>query len=130
MAGQICLNLICPTTPRSLVNWLSGSPPAPTIHYAKKHLEGIQEGYSCLAADTIIAGAAVPLSLSASFVAQAISIEIPDPVLPSKKGCKVGMTLSLLFLMNETPMTRVTLVVSVSTQQARPAPVGVAARLS
>ena len=40
------LNLIWHTTPRSLVNWLSGIPPAPTIHYAKKYLEDIQEGYS------------------------------------------------------------------------------------
>jgi hypothetical protein len=41
------LNLIWHTTPRSDVNWLSGIPPAPTIHSgAKKHLEGIWEGYS------------------------------------------------------------------------------------
>ena len=65
------LNLIWHTTPRSLVNWLSGIPPAPTIHYAKKHLEVIWEGYSWYVADSIVAGAAVPLSLSASFVVQA-----------------------------------------------------------
>ena len=70
------LNLIWHTTPRSLVNWLSGIPPAPTIHYAKKHLEDIWKGYSCHVANTYIAGASVPLSLSASFVAQAISLEI------------------------------------------------------
>ena len=69
------LNLIWHTTPRTLVNWLSGIPPAPRFHYAKKHLEGIWESYSCLVADTYIAGASV--LLSASFcVAQAISFEI------------------------------------------------------
>ena len=70
------LNLICPTTPRSDVNWLSGIPPAPTIHCAKKHLEVIWKGYSWCVADSIVAGAAVPLSLSASFVAQACLIKI------------------------------------------------------
>ena len=68
------LNLIWHTTPRSDVNWLSGIPPAPTIHYAKKHLEGSQEGYSNLVADTYIAGAS--FSLSASFAALAIPTEI------------------------------------------------------
>ena len=72
--GKSVLNLICPTTPRSLVNWLSGILPAPTIHYAKKHLEWSQEGYSKLVADTLIAGAS--LSLSASFAVQARSLEI------------------------------------------------------
>ena len=47
----------------------------PTIHCAKKHLEGIWEGYSCLVADTYIAGASI--LLSASFVvAQVFSFEI------------------------------------------------------
>ena len=68
------LNLIWHTTPCSLVNWLSGIPPAPTIHYAKKHLKGSQEGYSCLVADTYIAGAS--FSLSALFAAQAIPTKI------------------------------------------------------
>ena len=40
------LNLIWQTTPRSLVNQLLGILPAPTIHYAKKHLEGSQECYT------------------------------------------------------------------------------------
>ena len=40
---------------------------------------------------------------------------------------KVRMILSLLFRMNETPMTRVTLMAPVSTQQAQPVPVGAAA---
>ena len=68
------LNLIWHTTPRSLVNWLSGIPPAPTIHYAKKHVEWSEEGYSYLVADTYVAGAS--FRLSASFAAQAISTEI------------------------------------------------------
>ena len=67
------LNLHLTTTPRSLVNWLSGIPPAPTIHYAKKHLDGSEEGYSYLVADTYIAGASFSFSLSVSFAAQAIS---------------------------------------------------------
>ena len=74
--GKSVLNLICPTTPRSLVNWLSGIPPAPTIHYAKKHLEDIWKGCSCHLVDAIVAGAVVLLSLSASFVAQARALEI------------------------------------------------------
>ena len=69
------LNPIRHTTPSSLVNWLSSIPPVPTIHCAKKHLEGIWEGYSCLVADTYIAGASI--LLSASFVvAQVFSFEI------------------------------------------------------
>ena len=48
----------------------------PTIHYAKKHLECIQEGYSCLVADTNIAGAAFQLSFSTLFFAQGIAGEI------------------------------------------------------
>jgi hypothetical protein len=74
--GKSVLNLICPTTPCSLVNWFSSIPPAPTIHYAKKHLEVIWEGYSWNIADYIVAGAAVQLSLSASFVVQARWLEI------------------------------------------------------
>ena len=40
---------------------------------------------------------------------------------------KVRMILSLLFLMNQTSMARITLVVLVSTQQAQPTLVGAAA---
>ena len=68
------LNLIWHTTPHSLVDWLSGILLAPTIHYAKKHLEGSQEGYLCLVTDTYIVGAS--FSLSASFAAQAILTKI------------------------------------------------------
>ena len=59
---------------------LSGIPPAPTIHYANMHLvhnlKGIWEGYSWFVTDCIVAGAAVSLSLSASFVVQARPLEI------------------------------------------------------
>ena len=74
--GKSVLNLVCPATPRSDANWLSGIPPAPTIHYAKKYLEDIQEGYSCLVAYSNVAGAAISFSLSASFTVQARSLEI------------------------------------------------------
>ena len=74
--GKSVLNLICPATPHRLVNWLSGLPPAPTIHYAKKHLEVIWQGYSCYVADLIVAGAAFPLPLSVSFVVQVRWLEI------------------------------------------------------
>ena len=48
----------------------------PTIHYAEKHREVIWKGYSWYVADSIVAGAAVQLSLSASFVVQARQLEI------------------------------------------------------
>ena len=67
-------NLIWRTTPRSLVNQLSGIPPVPTIHYTKKHLEGSQEGYSCLIAETYVAGALFFLSMLVA--AQAILTKI------------------------------------------------------
>ena len=41
-----------------------------------------------------------------------------DAVLPSQKVRMVRMILSLMFLMNQTSMTRITPVVLVSTQQA------------
>ena len=53
-----------------------------------------------------------------------------NAALPFKKVGKVGMMLSLLFLMNQSLMARITLVVLVSTQQAELAPVGAAALLS
>ena len=40
---------------------------------------------------------------------------------------KVRMVLSLMFLMNQTSITQVTLVALVTTQQAQPIPVGTAA---
>ena len=50
--SALLVNLIWHTTLRSLVNWLSDIPRAPTIHNAKKHLEGSQEGDSKLVAAT------------------------------------------------------------------------------
>ena len=65
-------NLDLTSTPRSSVNWLSGIPPAPTIRYAKKHLEGSQESYSNLVANTCIVGASFSLPLSFAFSVEAI----------------------------------------------------------
>ena len=74
--GKSVLNLIYPTTPHSLVNWLSGILPVPTIHYAKKHLKVNWEIYSWYITNSIIARAAVQLSLSVLFVIQACWLKI------------------------------------------------------
>ena len=55
------LNLIWHTTPRSDVNWLSGIPPAPTIHYAETYLKDIWEGYSEDVSYSSVAGTAISL---------------------------------------------------------------------
>ena len=91
------LNLIWHTTHRSDVNWLSGIPPAPTIRYAKKHLEGSQEGYSCLVVDTYIARAS--FSLSASFAAEAISTKISFVCarIEGEQGERVGVFAGFFF---------------------------------
>ena len=53
-----------------------------------------------------------------------------DAALPLQKVRMVKMILSLLFLMNQTSMARITLVVLMSAKQAQPAPMGAAALLS
>ena len=116
LTSRSVLNLIWHTTPRSDVNWLSGIPPAPKIHYAKKHLEESHEGYSCLVADLPTSPVVRrPSDLDQNLLRDRRHIVTFDAVLPSLKVRKVGMILSLVFLMNRTSMAGITLVVLVST---------------